>query len=125
MGWKLDKNRPIYVQLVEELQSRIVSGAYPPGMKIDSVRDLAAEAAVNPNTMQRAMADLEQMGLLYAERTNGRYVTEDKERIAAVRRELAQMKIETFVRDMAVFGYQKEEIAALVQEVMKGACENG
>ena len=56
MGWTLDKNRPIYLQLVETLQSRIVSGAYPPGAKIDSVRDLAAEAAVNPNTMQRALA---------------------------------------------------------------------
>ena len=59
MGWTLDKNRPIYLQLVETLQSRIVSGAYPPGAKIDSVRDLAAEAAVNPNTMQRALAELE------------------------------------------------------------------
>lgn len=64
MGWILDKNRPIYLQLVETLQSRIVSGAYPPGAKIDSVRDLAAEAAVNPNTMQRALAELEQSGLL-------------------------------------------------------------
>ena len=78
MGWTLDKNRPIYLQLVETLQSRIVSGAYPPGAKIDSVRDLAAEAAVNPNTMQRALAELEQSGLLRAERTAGRFVTEDK-----------------------------------------------
>ena len=75
MGWQLDKNRPIYLQLVEELQSRIVSGRYPPGTKVDSVRDLAAEAAVNPNTMQRALSELEQSGLLRAERTTGRYLT--------------------------------------------------
>ena len=90
MGWILDKNRPIYLQLVETLQSRIVSGAYPPGAKIDSVRDLAAEAAVNPNTMQRALAELEQSGLLRAERTAGRFVTEDKELIAAVRNREAE-----------------------------------
>ena len=93
MGWTLDKNRPIYLQLVEELQSRIVSGAYPPGAKIDSVRDLAAEAAVNPNTMQRALAELEQSGLLRSERTSGRFVTEDRALIAQVRRALAREKI--------------------------------
>lgn len=125
MGWYLDKNRPIYLQLVEALQSRIVSGSYAPGEKIDSVRDLAAEAAVNPNTMQRALADLEQSGLLRTERTSGRYVTEDRERIAAVRRELAQAKIDAFARDMSVLGYEKAEILALVREMMEGETENG
>ena len=116
MGWILDKNRPIYLQLVETLQSRIVSGAYPPGAKIDSVRDLAAEAAVNPNTMQRALAELEQSGLLRAERTAGRFVTEDKELIAAVRRQLARDRVEAFVQSMAVLGYHRSELAVLLQE---------
>ena len=97
MGWQLDKDRPIYIQLVEELQSRIVSGRYPPGSKVASVRDLAAEAAVNPNTMQRALAELEQNGLLRAERTSGRFVTEDAALIASVRKELAREKIGAFV----------------------------
>ena len=116
MGWILDKNRPIYLQLVETLQSRIVSGAYPPGAKIDSVRDLAAEAAVNPNTMQRALAELEQSGLLRAERTAGRFVTEDKELIAAVRRQLARDRVEAFVQSMAVLGYHRGELPVLLQE---------
>ena len=116
MGWILDKNRPIYLQLVETLQSRIVSGAYPPGAKIDSVRDLAAEAAVNPNTMQRALAELEQSGLLRAERTAGRFVTEDKELIAAVRRQLARERVEAFVQSRAVLGYHRSELPVLLQE---------
>ena len=120
MGWQLDKNRPIYIQLVEELQSRIGSGAYPPGAKVDSVRDLAAEAAVNPNTMQRALAELEQSGLLRAERTSGRFVTEDEELIAAVRKSLAKEKIEAFVRDMSVLGYRKQDMIILVKETLEG-----
>ena len=120
MGWQLDKNRPIYIQLVEELQSRIVSGAYPPGAKVDSVRDLAAEAAVNPNTMQRALAQLEQSGLLRAGRTSGRFVTEDEELIAAVRKSLAKEKIEAFVRDMSVLGYRKQDMIILVKETLEG-----
>ena len=120
MGWQLDKNRPIYIQLVEELQSRIVSGAYPPGAKVDSVRDLAAEAAVNPNTMQRALAELEQSGLLRAERTSGRFVTGDEELIAAVRKSLAKEKIEAFVRDMSVLGYRKQDMIILVKETLEG-----
>ena len=125
MGWQLDKNRPIYLQLVERLQSRIVSGEYPPGGKIDSVRDLAAEAAVNPNTMQRALAELEQLGLLRTERTSGRFVTEDTALIASVRKALAREKIDAFVQDMSVLGYGKREIAALVKEFVEGENGNG
>ena len=120
MGWTLDKNRPIYLQLVEELQSRIVSGAYPPGAKIDSVRDLAAEAAVNPNTMQRALAELEQSGLLRSERTSGRFVTEDRALIAQVRR-AAREKIEAVVRDMSVLGFGQQELLNLIREGMEAA----
>ncbi len=120
MGWQLEKDRPIYVQLVEELQSRIVSGHYPSGSKIASVRDLAAEAAVNPNTMQRALAELEQSGLLRAERTAGRFVTDDTALIAAVRKNLAREKIQSFIRDLTVLGFQKEEIIALMKETMEG-----
>ena len=120
MGWQLEKDRPIYVQLVEELQSRIVSGHYPSGSKIASVRDLAAEAAVNPNTMQRALTELEQSGLLRAERTAGRFVTDDTALIAAVRKNLAREKIQSFIRDLTVLGFQKEDIIALMKETMEG-----
>ncbi len=125
MGWQLNKNQPIYLQLVAELQSRIVSGVYRPGGKIDAVRDLAAEAAVNPNTMQRALAELEQSGLLRAERTAGRFVTEDAELIASVRRNLAQEKINAFMWDMSTLGYRREEITALMRETVEGEAPDG
>lgn len=125
MGWQLDKDRPIYMQLVEELQSRIVSGLYPPGSKVASVRDLAAEAAVNPNTMQRALAELEQSGLLRAERTSGRFVTEDTELIESVRKTLAREKIQAFIRDLTVLGYDKKNIIALIHEVLEGEEKDG
>ena len=125
MGWQLDKNRPIYLRLVERLQSRIVSGEYPPGAKIDSVRDLASEAAVNPNTMQRALAELEQLGLLRTERTSGRFVTEDTALIASVRKDLAREKIDAFVQDMSVLGYESKDMIALVKEFLEGEKTNG
>ena len=77
MGEQFDASRPIYAQLVERLKARILAGTYPPGGHLDSVRDLAAAAGVNPNTMQRALAQLETEGLVHTERTAGRYVTED------------------------------------------------
>ena len=81
MAWELDADRPIYAQLVERIQKEIVSGKYQPGEKLPSVRDLAAVAAVNPNTMQKAFAELERSGLIVTQRTSGRAVTEDTELI--------------------------------------------
>ena len=125
MGWQLDKDRPIYLQIVERIRSRSAAGEYPPGAKLDSVRDLAAEAAVNPNTMQRALSELEQMGLLRTERTSGRYVTEDEALIAAVRRDLAREKIDEFVKNMSVLGYGRRDIVTLVKEFVEGEKNNG
>ena len=125
MGWEFDSKRPIYLQLVEQLQSRIVSGTYPPGGRMDTVRELAADAAVNPNTMQRALAELEQSGLLRTERTSGRFVTEDVGLISAVRRKLANEKIGVFIKDMQVLGYEKQDVIDLMREQMEGAREDG
>ena len=77
MAWTLDSDRPIFLQIVERIQTDIVSGRYQPGDKLPSVRDLAAEASVNPNTMQKAFAELERTGLVYSRRTSGRFITED------------------------------------------------
>ena len=90
MAWDLDNGRPIYAQLVERIQMQIVSGLYPPGSRLPSVRELAAVAAVNPNTMQKAFAELERSGLIVTQRTNGRTVTEDAELIRDIRAGLAQ-----------------------------------
>ena len=81
MAWSLQSDRPLYAQLVGQLQRMIVTGVYPAGSRLPSVRELAAEAAVNPNTMQRALVKLEEDGLIFTQRTSGRYVTEEQEKI--------------------------------------------
>ena len=100
MGWKFQTDRPIYAQLVEQVKQKIITGVYPPGSKMPSVRELAAEASVNPNTMQRAFSQLEQEGLLYTQRTSGRFVTEDQGRITAMKEELARELIRSFLENM-------------------------
>ena len=112
MPWSFSGERPIYTQLVEQLQIRIVTGTYPPA----SVRELAEEAAVNPNTMQRALSELENRGLVFSQRTAGRFVTEDARRITLLRRELAEQKIGTFLREMERLGYSAGEIRALLEQ---------
>ena len=119
MQWSFTDERPIYAQLVEQLKLRIVTGLYPPGSRVMAVRELAAEAAVNPNTMQRALAALEEQGLVYSQRTAGRFVTDDAERIAQERRALASGKIRRFLDEMAVLGFEKKEILDLLEEEEK------
>ncbi len=110
MAWELDAGRPIYAQLVERIQRKIVSGQYRPGEKLPSVRDLATVAAVNPNTMQKAFAELERSGLIVTQRTSGRTVTEDTELIRNTREQLAVGHVRNFMNNMQELGYQKEEI---------------
>ena len=115
MGWIFEQNRPIYTQLLEQLQMRIICGQYTPGDKLKSVREMAAEAAVNPNTMQKAFAELERTGLIYTQRTAGRFVTEDGELIRRYRRRIALEKIEEFMKAMKEMGYSREEVIALME----------
>lgn len=117
MAWNLDSDRPIYAQLVERIQMQIVSGYYPPGGKLPSVRELATVAAVNPNTMQKAFAELEQSGLIITQRTSGRTVTEDTEHIQAIRRELAKEHLNAFFNKMKELGYTNQEIVELIQQI--------
>ena len=116
MAWKLNPERQIWLQLVDVLKFRIVSGQYPAGVKLPSVRELAAEAGVNPNTMQRALAELEARGLLETQRTAGRTVTGDVEKIAQTRRALAQTLVHHFYHQAAALGLTKAEIAALLEQ---------
>ena len=116
MAWELDADRPIYAQLVERIQMQIVSGYYLPGGKLPSVRELAAEAAVNPNTMQKAFAELERSGLIITQRTNGRNVTEDTELITEIKQGLAKEHMEVFFSKMRELGYTTAEIRALVDK---------
>ncbi len=114
MAWELDTDRPIYAQLVERIQMQIVSGHYLPGGKLPSVRDLAAVAAVNPNTMQKAFAELERSGLIVTQRTNGRIVTEDEQRIRDIRSGLASEQVNNFFTKMKELGYAEAETLELL-----------
>ena len=114
--WNLDSDRPIYVQLVERLQIQIVSGQYAPGQKLPSVRELAAAAAVNPNTMQKAFAELEGSGLVVTQSTSGRLVTEDSDLIRNTRKRMAIQRAEQFFSGMKELGFAKEEAMALLEE---------
>ena len=125
MPWELKSDRPIYAQLVEQIQLMIVSGAYSPGSKLPSVRDLAAEAAVNPNTMQRALSQLESEGLLYSQRTSGRFVTEDAGRITQIKKSLAVGLIHEFIEKMNGLGYENRQSVALLEQTMKEEEQNG
>ena len=114
MKWQFSNDAPIYSQLIEQVKVGIVSGAFPPGERLPSVRDLAVEAGVNPNTMQRALTELERDGLVYSQRTAGRFVTEDTEMIRTAKEELAQRQIKSFLTAMLRLGYEKAEILTLV-----------
>ena len=114
MEWIFDSNTPIYTQLVEQLTLRIVTSVYAPGQRIPPVRELAVEAGVNPNTMQRALGELERLGLVYSQRPSGRFVTEDITMIETAKQELASRRIREFLGAMKDLGFSGREIADLI-----------
>ncbi len=116
---EFQSNIPIYLQLIDMVKLQIVSGTIKPGEKLKSVRELAMEHGVNPNTMQKALAELEGIGLLYTMRTAGRYVTEDAELIASLREQLAAERIGAFLDELGRFGYRSDEIIHLLERYMK------
>lgn len=121
MKWIFSDDLPIYSQLIEQIKAGIVSGAFPPGSKLASVRDLASEAGVNPNTMQRALSELERDGLVASQRTTGRFVTEDLKMIEEVRKDMAEKHIRTFLDAILPLGFNKEEVLELLkQDLEKG-----
>jgi GntR family transcriptional regulator len=115
MAWNLKSDRPIYSQLVEQIELLIVSGIYPAGSKLPSVRDMAGEASVNPNTMQRALSQLESDGLLFSQRTSGRFVTEDVDKIMQTKNSLAMSIINEFIDNMNNLGYNRQQAVTLIE----------
>ena len=109
MSWNLDSSRPIYAQIIEKVSLDIVSGKYQPGDKLPSVRDLAAQAGVNPNTMQKALSA----------RTSGRFITEDKAMIEKMREELASTQIKEFLNKMSQMGFDYEKTITLLEKLGK------
>ena len=110
MAWQFNSNRPIYQQIVDEIELRILNGTYEMGMRLPSVRDLAVLAAVNPNTMQRALAELEEMGLVTTQRNTGRTVTTDETAVSRARDSKADLLVETFMMQMQSLGLGRKEV---------------
>ena len=116
MDWNITAGRPVYVQLIEQLELALVTGEFPPGSRIPPVRELAASAGVNPNTMQRALQDLESRGLLQAQRTAGRTVTANDDILQALRRKRAATLARDLLQQMHALGTTPAEVEALLRE---------
>jgi DNA-binding transcriptional regulator YhcF (GntR family) len=119
MQWDINSERPVYIQLIEQIQASIISGYFKPADKLPSVRDLAAEASVNPNTMQKALAELERTGLVYSNRTSGRYITSDLLLIKELKKQSAKNLVIDFLDKMNQLGYEKEEVLSILSETVK------
>ena len=122
MAWQFNSNRPIYIQIVDEIELRILNGTYEMGMRLPSVRDLAVLAAVNPNTMQRALAELEEMGLVTTQRNTGRTVTTDESAVSRARDIKADLIAETFLMQMKALGLSRKEV---LERLAKGENKEG
>lgn len=129
MTWNIDYDRPIWIQLVEQLQVALISGELNPGDAVPSVRDLAADAQVNINTMQRALAELESRGLLVPKdnrwRASGRAVTEDHSLIDEIKLNYARSILEDFTQKMRSLGLDDGEIVSKVAEYLSKTRSKG
>lgn len=119
MEWNITGGRPVYIQLVEQLELALVNGTFPPGSRIPAVRELAAQAGVNPNTMQRALQELESRGLLQAQRTAGRIVTADATTLQALRTRRALARAQTFLQEMQALGCTRAEVDDLLAQAAR------
>ena len=119
MNFEFDNNTPIYLQLVQQLKIHIISGKISEGDRLPSVRELALKTRVNPNTMQKALTELEQLKLIYTDRTNGKFVTEDIKLINRFKAEYANALAEKYIKSMKQLGFSKED-AILQLDKMKG-----
>ena len=115
MSWEFQDHLPIYAQLMDTLKRRIITGRYLPGEKLPSVRELAAEAGINPNTVQRAFSELEREGLIYTQRAPGKYVTENADEIKSARQALAKTQVAEFLSNMQSLGYSVGDVIVLLQ----------
>lgn len=116
MTYQFDPNRPIYIQVMEDVKRKITSNEYKPRDKILPVREMASEYAINPNTVQKALSELEREKIVYSQRTNGRYITEDEQIIFNLKKEMIAQRIDSFLLDMKHLGFSKEEIIKMIQE---------
>ncbi|MCR4952732.1 MAG: GntR family transcriptional regulator [Treponema sp.] len=116
MEYHFTDEKPIYAQLLDFFKIEIISGERAEGSRVESVRELAVKAKVNPNTMQKALTELERIGLIKTERTSGRFVTDDKEKIATMRTEFANSEILAFLKKMELLGFNKAQVIKLIDK---------
>ncbi len=119
MSWKFDNDRPIYLQMIDIMSMRIANQTYKPGEKMPSVRELALEAGVNPNTVQRVFAELERSGILYTERTSGRYVCQDAAVLERLKENLGKTYIDEMLRHLRELGLADENIQNAIAKRME------
>ncbi|EPT36444.1 GntR family transcriptional regulator [Streptococcus agalactiae] len=119
MAWEFNEKSPIYSQIAEHIKMQIVSQEIKSGDQLPTVRELAQEAGVNPNTMQRAFTELEREGMLFSQRTSGRFVTEDNLLIGKIRQQVAKAELATFVNNMKKIGYKLDEITVALDHFIK------
>jgi len=121
--WNFDNSIPIYLQIIQEMKRKIIRKELAPGERLPSVRDLAKEAGVNPNTMQKALTELETSGLIETERTTGKYVTDNKEQISLLREDYLRERLEPFMKELSSMGLEEEELVSLIRKHYKEAKE--
>lgn len=119
MSWNFDEKSPIYIQIAKHIKMKIISQEIKSGDQLPTVRELAEEAGVNPNTMQRAFSELEEEGMVFSKRTSGRFVTEDEKLIKQKRHELATEELQSFVQNMHHIGFDTSDIIAVLESYVK------
>lgn len=119
MSWKFDEKSPIYAQIAQHVKMQIIGQEIKSGEQLPTVRELAEIAGVNPNTMQRAFSELEREGMVYSQRTSGRFVTDDTELIAQKRKEVAELELRNFVDNMAKIGFDTQDIPSILETYLK------
>ena len=119
MEFTFDNNIPIYIQLLEYLKIYLISGVFKSGEKLPSVRDFASTFKVNPNTMQKALSELEEMKLIYTERTNGKYVTNDQKVIDKLKDEYAITLAKSYFEGMKRIGLGKADSIKYLERIDK------
>ena len=115
MKWEIDDKLPIHSQLVDEIIKRVVNKDYLSGERIPSVRELSVEAKVNPNTMQKALLELEERKIIYTQRTSGKFITKDENVIKKLKDDVSKDIIEKFIKDMNDLGFVESEIISMLR----------
>ena len=119
MSWKFNDSAPIYLQIMDEIKLRIAKGILKPGDKVPAVRELAVTAGVNPNTMQKALSELEREGVLYSNRTAGRFVAENNEGADDMKMTIVEKYISECLKGLRELGYEDNQILDMIQDKIK------